>query len=168
MALQLTQLMGFGGGVSGVVATHRFLRLDISASQSGSEHAIAKFEPIVSSTGYPTSAMTSNSAPSPLVALANSEDTPQAAYLAFDDTADHWGSDPETASWVQIDLGSGNGITPTSYAITAGDDGKEAHGPKDWTLKGSNTGDFTGEETTLHTTTGEGSWSAGQTRTYTI
>ena len=166
----MVALFGIVGG-GAAAATYRYLRLDITASQSGTEHAIGELKIFEGGTDHPTSAMTSNSAPSPLVALAKSEDGTKQAYQAFDDdigTNKHWGSALESASWVQIDLGSGNGIAPSSYKITAGNGAKETHGPKDWTLKGSNTGAFSGEEDTLHTKTGEASWTADQERTYTI
>ncbi|MFQ5954019.1 MAG: hypothetical protein ACE5JZ_03035 [Kiloniellales bacterium] len=150
---------------------YRYLRLDITASQSGTEHAVGELKIFEGATDHPTSAMTSNTAPSPLVASAKSEDGTRQAYQAFDDdigTDKHWGSAPEAQSWVQINLGAGNGIAPTSYKITAGNSAKEQHAPKDWSLKGSNTGSFSGEEDTLHTKTGEATWAADQERTYTI
>lgn len=67
---------------------------------------------------YPIPAMTSNTAPSPLVASASNE--LGAAYLAFDDSVGFWtpaGAGASTGEWLTIDLGSGNGIGPDQVTI---------------------------------------------------
>jgi hypothetical protein len=106
--------------------------------------------------------MTTDSLPAPYVASAISEYL--GAYLAFKsfdgDLANthNWLANGNTG-WLIIDLGAARYIN--SYGIYAGYTGamNAARSPKDWTLQGSNTGAFAGEQITLDTRTGETSWS---------
>ena len=153
---------GAAGGGSGF----RYLRMDITDVDGGVRIAIGEIEWLVSGTPYPTSNMTSNTAPSPLVASASSVIT-EAAWNAFDGATTGMQVDG-TAGWLTVDLGSGNGITPTDARVTedTGRGGDKA--PKDFTFEGSNTGAFGGEETVFKTVTGETGWSDGEVRTYTF
>ena len=107
---------------------------------------------------YPTASMTSNSAPSPLVASASSElDSTSRAYLAFDgklgitgDDTDTWypsGSDPGPY-WLQIDLGAP--IEAVSCRITppyfVNDSGPGSFALRSFSVLASTTGSFSGEE----------------------
>ena len=90
--------------------------------------------------------MSSNTAPSPLVASA-SEDTGTGAELAFkafdDDINTHWQTANGTVTGhLIIDLGSGNGIAPTSFRLGAPETPDRP--PNDFTIQGSNNGtDYT-------------------------
>lgn len=117
-------------------------------------------------TYYPLSAMTSNTAPPPLVASASTTSgSGSEAFRAFDGSiadVNWWSStSPSTSnSWLQIDLGSGNGIFPTNFEVAT--DGSTSTGswPVDFALLASNTGSFTGEEFTYASITGRTNWNA--------
>lgn len=94
------------------------------------------------------------------------------AWRAFDKVigssggAGTWITNSVTTGWLQYQFGSAKTIA--SYTLTSAN-GLAARMANAWTLKGSNTGSFSGEETTLDTRSGETSWtSGGQTRTYSI
>jgi hypothetical protein len=165
-----TQMFGSGS----TSTSYRYWRFNVTDSYAThgtdppNEVAVGQVKLFVDTTQYPTVNMTSNTAPSPLVASASSEDTPPAiAYQAFDSGGREWSSqfEQEFPQWVQVDLGSGNEIAITSYKIKAGEDGKEGNGPKSWTLQASNDNS---EFDTLDTQTDVGAWSENQERTYTI
>lgn len=68
--------------------------------------------------------------------------------------------------WLQYEFGSAQTIA--SYTIASGPT-YASRAPNTWTLQGSNTGAFAGEEATLDTRSGEASWSgSGETRTYSV
>jgi len=151
--------------------TYRYWRLSIAVGHNANEVAVGELKIFVDSTQYPT-AMTSDTAPSPLVATGSSRDNATRSYWkAFNrdvtSTDSHWASAYQAAfpQYVQVDLGSGNGIAATSYSITAGKDGKETQGPKTFTLQGSNDNSTFSD---LNTQTNVASWSAEEERTYTI
>lgn len=120
----------------------------------------------------PASNMTSNSLPSPLVALADSEASgAYAAFCAFDEItfpaspATLWFSDGVVPPhWLQIDLGVGNGIRPNRVKMQT----YQGYEPQDFNVAGSATGAFTGEEVTLLTVTGETGKVHAAVTTYTI
>lgn len=105
--------------------------------------------------------MTSNTLPSPLVASASSVHLgggptyPQFdAWNAFDGSAaTRWHSTVGGSHWIQIDLGAGNEIRPTSLAMTI-TSGSGDRRPSSLTVKGSNTGAFSGEDETLYSASG--------------
>ena len=72
-------------------------------------------------------------------------------YNSFDaDTATRWHSTVGGSHWIQIDLGAGNEIRPNSLAMTI-TSGSGDRRPSSLTVKGSNTGAFSGEDETLYT-----------------
>lgn len=153
--------------------TYRYLRLTITATV-GATSADTLYELDYSadggSTWLPSSAMTGDSAPSPLVASADSVTGGFPAYYAFDNNAGtRWASGGGAhPHYIQIDLGSGNGINPNRVRIKIFNSGTD-YTPKDFTIKGSNTGSFAGEEVTLKTVTGASSGGAdGTDVTYNI
>lgn len=168
MTLRVTELIGFG---SGSALDFRYFRLNITATESGTDVSVGELKIFVDVTENPTSNMTTNTAPSPLVASASAENSPQLAFAAFDGTDDsgdkNWSAGAGPTQWLKIDLGAGNGIEPNSFKITART-GDQTHTPKTFTFEGSNTGSFGGEETVLKTVTNESAWSAGEERTYII
>ena len=95
------------------------------------------------------------------------------AWRAFDKViangtggAGTWISNSTTTGYLQYQFGSAKTIG--SYTLTSAN-AFAARMASAWTLKGSATGAFAGEETTLDTRSGESSWTAGgQTRSYTI
>ena len=151
---------------------YRYWRFNITVGFNSNEVAVGEVKIFVDSTQYPTTAMTGDSAPSPLVATGSSRDNADRPFFhAFNrdvsSTDSHWASEYQASypQYVQVDLGSGNGIAATSYSVTAGKDGKETAGPKSWTLQGSEDGSTF---VTLNTQTNVSSWSAALERTYTI
>lgn len=133
---------------------YRYLRFTITANSAGTSLGILwelDYSADGGSTWLPSSAMTTNSAPSPLVASADSEFSGLfQAWQAFDNnTSTRWTStNTSMPHHITIDLGAGNEITPnkvrwynyndgTNYSVVSG------------SVKGSNTGSFAGEETTL-------------------
>src|ERR1019366_3748662 len=102
--------------------------------------------------------MTTDSAPSPFVAAASSEDsTPtHAAFKAFDGIESSlWMSIPATG-WLSIDLGAGNAVAVQSYLLRT-DQANPNRAPKNWTFEGSNNGSTW---TTLDTQTNQTSWTS--------
>ncbi len=94
------------------------------------------------------------------------------AWMAFDKVTgagsnnNCWVANNVTTGWLQYQFGSAKTIG--SYTIRS-PNGFPTRAPKTWTLLGSNTGSFSGEQTTLDTRTNETGWTAGgQVRTYTI
>lgn len=109
-----------------------------------------------STTSWPTSAMTGASSPAPFVASESSNDGSREGWRAFDGTpgdANRWitasGAGPH---WLKIDLGS----TQDIRALRIAPDGVGGSGYfiVDFTLEGSATGSFAGEETTVITSVG--------------
>lgn len=105
-------------------------------------------------------------------ASASSETSGFSAWKAFDKVTGGtsgtgtWVSNATATGWLQYQFGTAKTIG--SYTVRSGN-GFATRSPKDWTLLGSNTGSFTGEEVTLDTRSGETSWtSGGQVRTYTV
>ena len=168
----LLQLLGMSAPHP--AATYRYLRLRATASLNGSYYAIKELQYMVGATAYPTSAMTAASAPSPLVATESSSYAGvYPGWHCFDQNVpipNHWLSNGYGTQWVSLDLGAGNGITPTAVKITApdgsaGDPANEC--PTAFTILGSNTGSFAGEEVTLYTGSQSG-WGTDETRTLTF
>lgn len=99
--------------------------------------------------------MTSNTAPSPLVADASA--SPTTAYKAFDGANASYWAGAFAGDWISRDLGSEKTLnyilvnTRNTFRINA------------LTIHGSNTGAFAGEETLLTSTSGQ----TGQTWTHT-
>jgi hypothetical protein len=160
--------------------TYRYLRLTFLSNRGGSYAEIPELRYLVGATAYPTVNMTSISTPSPLVASSSSHYTGTGdasnSWSAFDgvtiigNPTYGWTSNGGVVGeWLQIDLGSGNGITPTGLRITPWTSGGQSERlPTSFRIDGSNTGTFTGEQTTLKTMTGV-SWpgtSAAQTFTF--
>lgn len=88
------------------------------------------------------------------------------AWRAFDKTTGSWASNSTTTAHIQYQFGSAKTIA--SYTVKSGN-GFATAAPNTWTLKGSNTGSFGGEEVTLDSQSSQSGWTAGgQTRTFTI
>jgi hypothetical protein len=103
-------------------------------------------------TSYPAS-MTAHNAPIPYLASASYEySSNYQAFQAFDSTmgGGWWsiGSSAGAANWLQIDLGSSTLIRSFSYLP------QTLYVPETMTILASNTGAFTGEETTIIALTG--------------
>lgn len=96
------------------------------------------------------------------------------AWRAFDKVIAHasagqgtWISNTTTTGWLQYQFGSAKTIAV--YTLTSPANSLQARMASAWTLKGSNTGAFAGEETTLDTRSGQSGWAAsGETRSYSI
>lgn len=166
-------LIGFGA-VTDTSTTYRYLRLRSTANVGGlTEMTLfsVQYSNDAGTTWYPTSNMTGNSAPSPLVASADSEFSASfLAYQAFDgNSGTRWASSSTAhPHYIQLDLGSGNGIAPNRMRYELFNSGGD-YTLKDFTILGSNTGSFAGEEVTLLTVTSAASGGAsGTVVTYTI
>lgn len=166
--LKVNNLVGFGVGRE--VATYRYLRLKANSSGTGNYSEIAKLAFVAASVEHPTGTMTTNSWPSPFVALADSEySATYEAWKAFDNNSGTFWSANTSAfpHWLQIDLGAGNGIAPTAVIIAPSTTITMA--PYTFDVLGSNTGAFAGEETTLYSASpGASGWTVGVDRTFTF
>ncbi len=118
--LRGNQLIGFGGRPADATA-YRYLRIHITTSNGDIQ--LHEIEWLVDATPYPTSNMSSNTAPSPLVASASSEYS--GSYQAWenfdgDSSGGGWSPSPLAGNdeYAQIDLGAGNEIVPTGVQIS--------------------------------------------------
>lgn len=150
----------------------RYLRVNVTALNGDGYLEMADVRFYVGATTYPTVNMTSDTAPSPLVASTNSNIVPGTtdAYTAFDSspTVSRWHSNnPAPPIWLQIDLGAGNEIAPTGIHIIPLFGGGFNRTPSAFEVLGSNTGSFSGEQTTFYSVSGlTTGWSAGVQRTF--
>ena len=150
-----------GGGTA-----YRYFRLNISDNNGDPYTAVAELEIMVDVTSYPTSNMTSDSAPSPLVASASAFTAGDNPYKAFDGSPSNPTWQMNAASgWVKVDLGSGNEIVATSAKVTGPNSANAARAPKDFTIEGSNDDS---DWDVLATTTSETSWGNNEVRTFTF
>ena len=150
-------------------SSFRFFRLYIVDCISGSNAYIDEWEIMVGATAYPTSNMTGPSSPSPLVASASSTFGSNAPWKAFNGavgSGNSWVPTSATNISLKIDLGSGNEIaaTGTKIAPRNAEDGTL----KTFRVEGSNTGDFSGEETVLDSEVASSGWSAQTLREFTF
>jgi hypothetical protein len=133
----------------------------------------------VGATLYPVSAMTTNTAPSPLVATSSGALTgfgDLEPYRVFTHTlaGNQWQSSGAGGAtrWLSLDLGSGNSIRPDSVQI-APDGGVTAGSGyyiTGFKIQGSSTGAFAGEELTYLTVTGlvQANWTNNTLKTFAI
>lgn len=108
--------------------------------------------------------MTSNVLPVPLVASASSALQP--AWKAFDGiegAGEYWQSSTAGTEWLLLDCGVAK--TFTQYKVLGNT--AASNSPASWTIQGSNTGAFGGEEVTLDTRTGQSPGGSKQTYTMT-
>lgn len=158
-------LMGAAG--AGGPEAFRYFLLDVTVSNSGVIMFVNDLRYRSGGTYYPTVNMTSDSAPSPLVASASSDDANNVASFAFNaNTHNGWAPDRPGVGWNKLDLGSGNGIVLDEVRILP-DPADGARSPNTFTVEGSNTGAFSGEETVLITRSGI-TFSAGTPQTFTV
>jgi len=149
----------------GGAPTYEYFRLTFTAGSINIRITEAEF--LVGTTAYPTSNMTGNSAPSPLVASSDQEDDVPSCFRAFDGVTngDYFFQGSQVSCFLQLFLGTGNGIAATSLKIIGGN--TTARSPTAFTLKVSNASDFSGEEVTLLTVSGI-SWSGNETKTWAL
>lgn len=160
------------GGVKIAVAPatqFRYFRLNIQ-SWVGDFARVEALRPQVNGVNYPSDAthMTDDTTPAPLVASASSFFSTFGPWQAFATTPGsssviRWISDSsDLTPWLQIDLGAGNEIAPTSVLICPDGDSGSIRYINQFTFSGSNTGTFTGEETLFYSSgvLGSGFWTA--------
>lgn len=153
--------------------TYRYLRVVITNTHGGTYAGFREldFSADGGSTWLPSSSMTSNSAPSPLVASASSEFSSSfAAWYAFNgNTADDWSTAASASAnaWITLDLGSGNGINPNAMRYTIYNSAGNNYSPTEVKLYGSDTGSFSGEQTLLVTKSALSSQAHNTTVTHT-
>lgn len=152
------------GGVPG--AGYRFFRVNVTGN-SGSYIRFTSITIKEGATEYPFSinAMTSDTTPIPLVSSASSTFNygyePYHAFMySYAQASNRWISGGDSPQWIQIDLGAGNEISPTSLQLCSDDVGGTGYYVTNFTFLGSNTGTFSGEQVTLYTsaTLGQGDW----------
>lgn len=150
---------------------YRYWRLNITSAHTAAglrpsntgAIRVAGMRFLQGSTYYPTSPMTSDSAPPPLVSSASTVlSSGFEAYHAFDTDltdASRWASTASSTltSWLQIDLGAGNLILPTDVDI-AMDASSVDYYLVNFQILASNTGAFAGEEVTFASVTGASAW----------
>lgn len=110
--------------------------------------------------------MTSNGPQGGVTVSASSTTSPYYAYLAFDNdaaSADAWLSTTAAASWLKMDLGATKTIH--RYTIVGPGSGGLTRAPNTWTLQGSSTGAFSGEQVTVDSRSGV-TWTAGELKTF--
>lgn len=118
---------------------------------------------------FSPSNMTAESTPTPFVVSASTSYSSLLPWKAFDGgkgSGQYWISNGETDPWLKIDIGTYHKLQ--YYEISVNTIPENARAPKDWTMEGSNTGAFSGEQATLDTVTGETAWTGGETRTFTV
>ena len=174
----------FGGG-GPPPATSRYFRLRITGwvfagnvnNSDLGDVRVLEMQLFDGATQYPASPMTTNTAPSPLVASSSGALTgfgDLEPWNAFNHSlaGNQWMGNGTVSKYLQIDLGAGNEIAPTSLKIAP--DGAVNTGGgyyiTAFSLLGSNTGMFAGEEVTYLTVTGlvQGDWTASTLKTFAI
>lgn len=165
------RLIGFGATNEGTA--YRYLRFTITQTSTNDYAALYELDYSADggSTWLPSSTMTGNSAPSPLVASASQEYAAgYEAYKAFDNNnSTRWTSSGNgLPQHITIDLGSGNGITPNRIRWRTVNLGSPNASVLAGNVKGSNTGSFAGEEVTLLSFSGLSSQTDGTDVTQTI
>lgn len=110
--------------------------------------------------------MTSNTAPSPLVASASKSESGVGPWKLFDgDASTFWGSGlGSSTEWAKVDLGAGNAVTVASYSLQASP-ATMALMIKDFTYEGSNDD---AAWNVLDTRAGQTGWTTGQVRSFTL
>lgn len=118
---------------------------------------------------FSPSNMTSLSTPYPFVADHSSYYITLEAFRAFDnllDVGEYWLTTGSVTGWLEIYIGPAPKVL-AYYDIWVNTIPEADRAPKAWTMLGSNTGSFSGEETTLDTVTDETGWSSGEDRRFT-
>lgn len=111
-------------------------QINSGSSTSYTYRGASDYDVIVdTSTPAAHAAMTSNSAPVPLVASSDSATGGQLAYMIFDynSAASYWQASGAYPHWAKIDLGSAKTVTTYKYTSYDG-----VNYPTAWTLEGSN------------------------------
>ena len=125
------------------------------------------YGPATAAGAIKNSTMTSDSAPSG-TSSASTVLTTNSAFKSFaaDGGTSFWATNSVTTGWLQYAFDNGlSAEIVDKYSIESRSVTNEA--PKDWTLEGSNTGSFSGEETVLDTQTGQ-VFSSAEIKTYTF
>lgn len=151
--------------VSAPVSGWRYIRLNMSAPANYLE--ILECRLLVGSTRYPTTNMTSDATPTPLVASASSSlGGGFEAYRACDSdvTTSRWHSNNSTSSWWQIDLGAGNEISPTGLVMACYLGGGNRY-PSTIEVRGSNDAFTTSD--VIATISSTGTWQNAVEKTFT-
>ena len=131
--------------------------VDVSWSGTVTENAPAGSNILPVFTGYTSGSFT--------ISASSEYGASFAAWKSVDGTTNYSGwlsTNGVTTGWLKIDCGSANAIG--SYLIV----GVTGNGLKTWTLEGSNTGSFSGEQTTCDSKTNVPAWTDFEQRTYTL
>ena len=158
--------MMFGGQgllmATNVVVSYRYWRLQVTANNGGAFTYIPEFKLLVGVTEYPPN-MISNTSPSPYVISGNtSSGQPfQSVNGALNNTG-VW-----AAGTCDLIIDMGSAIIPTGYFINSGS-WSGANLPNTWTVSGSTTGSFSGEETIKNSQSGQTFPTTNLRKDYTI
>lgn len=171
--LRVNNLIGFGAGGQ-VLGPFRYWRFSVTNHAQASTQRISlynlRFSEDEGSTTYPPN-MTSNSAPSPYVISADSVlNSGFQEWYTFDSSdSTRWTGETNgtQTDWIQVDLGASGEKSFNWMQVKYRGPSVTIGTPEDFDILGSNTGDFTGEETAVHSETGLSAYTEGQVVTYT-
>ena len=149
---------------------YRYFRCNVTQNNGNAYLSCVEFQVMVGASSYPTTIgnMTSNTAPSPLVASASTTAAGDDPWHAFNNvlTGVKWQTNSVQTGWLKIDLGSGNEQVATAFKYTNQSGGDAAaRAPNDFTFEGSNNDS---DWDVLYTVTDATGWGQNETRTYTI
>jgi hypothetical protein len=108
--------------------------------------------------------MTDVDAPSGAVSSSSGQTGTNASWKLFDGTSSLWYSNGDTTQWVQYKFETAQRVTQVS--VTSANNGDYMRAPNEFTIVGSNTGAFAGEETLLLTVDGSEDFAQGETKTW--
>ena len=143
----------------------RYYRLNITEANATGWSYIGQIQLYDGDTLVSPSNMTGDSSPSPYVvsaSVSNEGDSNWRKYFAFDSyigsspvSGMGWNTNPSAAAWIKIDLGVAKSVNyykiySTNHNVC----------PKAWTLEGSSTGSFSGEEIILDSQSNKANWGA--------
>lgn len=156
-------MLGFEDLMMTDSSAFRYWKLE--ATTSGTLWIINEISYIANGIQYPTSPMTTDTTPAPLVVTASSYYASRNPYKAFDrqplDVSNCWQSD-DANPWIRVDLGPNNLIAATAISITIND---TASGPNNFVVRAS----VDGSTWITKLTVGSAGWSApNQEKTWTF
>jgi len=173
----VTNQTGWGSGETRSftcdVATtaYSYFRLNISANNGDGLVQVGELylysDAVTWATEFGPHNMTTNTAPSPLVAADSTHFSSLEGWKAFDGSVTYpngrYLGQGGGADWVSIDRGSGNVGQVFAYTVRLTDSNELTRAPKDWKLQGSNNGS---SWTDLDTQTSQTGWYSTESRTF--
>jgi hypothetical protein len=179
-AIEIADLKGSRLNMAGGIADAYDSETDVDTATSTNESYDAGndlYSPSSVASSDQTSTHTSSTASGNTVSASGNLGASFEEWRAFDKTTGAPAADTNTwvESWssgrfIQYQFGSAKTIASYTIKSAPGSGSTQANrAPNAWTLKGSNTGAYGGEEVTLDTRSGESGWTnGGQVRSYSI